>query len=101
MRKSFNGLYGIVTHILQKDPLSGAVYIFINKRRNRIKLLVWDNDGFWIFYKRLEKGTFQIPAVPSDASYLEITYDQLIWVLQGIDLTSIKRRPRYKRKINL
>ncbi len=97
MRKSFDGLYGIVTNILNQDPLSGAVYIFINKRRNRIKLLVLDNDGFWIFYKRLEKGTFQIPAVSSDASYLKITYDQLVMILQGIDLTSIKRRPRYHR----
>ena len=60
MRKSFDGLCALVSAMPDHDPLDGAAYIFTNKRRNRIKLLVWDGDGFWIFYKRLEKGTFQV-----------------------------------------
>lgn len=97
MRKSFDGLCGVITGSMEQDPLSGAVYIFINRRRNRIKLLLWDNDGFWIFYKRLEKGTFQIPVVSSETSCLKVSYDQLVLILQGIDLTSVKHRHRYHR----
>ena len=72
MRKSFDGLSGIVVNHLKQDPLCGAVYIFVNKRKNRIKLLLWDGDGFWIFYKRLEKGTFQIPTPSAEAASLEL-----------------------------
>ena len=58
MRKSFDGLSGLINNELKKNPLSGDVFIFINKRRDRIKLLIWDRTGFWLFYKRLEKGRF-------------------------------------------
>ena len=95
MRKSFDGLCGIINGTLKEDPLSGAVYIFVNKRKDRIKLLFWDGDGFWIFYKRLEKGTFQVPDYSAEASSLEFSYDQLLLILQGIDLRSVKRRRRY------
>jgi len=99
MRKGFDGLCGIITGILKQDPLSGAVYIFVNKRRDRIKLLLWDGDGFWIFYKRLEKGTFQIPEYSETVSSLELTYAQLVLILQGIDLSSVKRRRRYHHPV--
>lgn len=97
MRKSFNGLFGIVTSALRSDPLSGDVYAFVNKKRDRLKLLFWDKGGFWIFYKRLEKGTFQQPFSDPASDSLEISYDQLVMMLEGIDLTSVKRRTRYNR----
>jgi transposase len=96
MRKSFDGLFGIIKASLKLDPLSGDVYVFMNKRRNRIKLLCWGGDGFWIFYKRLEKGTFQRPAEKSEKVTACLLYDELVMLLDGIDLKSIKRRQRYQ-----
>jgi len=97
MRKSFDGLSGIVTSALARDPTGGDVYIFLNRRRDRMKLLLWDRTGFWLFYKRLEQGTFQLPANLDTQSSLELRYDELMLILEGIDLTSIKRRRRYYR----
>jgi len=96
MRKSFDGLYGLISGIFNHCPTDGAVYIFINKRKNRIKLLLWDSDGFWIFYKRLEKGTFQVSFNIQNQKTLEWSYEQLSLVLSGIDLTSVRRRNRYR-----
>lgn len=95
MRKKFDGLSGVVESTLGANPLSGDVFIFINKRRDRIKLLLWDRDGFWLFYKRLEKGTFQLPTDTSDSQSIELNHDALWMILTGIDLGSIKRRPRF------
>ena len=97
MRKSFDGLCGLVTSALGRDPLTGDVYVFVNRRRDRIKLSFWDRTGFWLFYKRLEKGTFQIPRQPVVNASIELTYDVLLMLLEGIDLNSIKRRPRYQK----
>ena len=97
MRKSFDGLSGLVTSGLGRDPLDGSLYLFLNKRRNRMKCLVWDRNGFWIFYKRLEKGTFQIPVHQAGQTSICLSYEQLMLILEGIDLGSIKRRPRYSR----
>jgi len=97
MRKSFDGLSGLVANYLRQDPLSGDVYVFLNRRKNRIKLLLWDGDGFWIFYKRLEKGTFQIPQDSTASPSFELAYDQLLLILRGIDLGFVKHRPRYRR----
>ena len=97
MRKSFDGLSCIVSTARKQDPLSGDVYVFFNKRRDRLKLMVWDDDGFWIYYKRLEKGTFQIPVISHQDSSVVLPYEQLLMILQGIDLGSVKKRKRYKR----
>lgn len=97
MRKSFDGLSGLVTSALSRDPMSGDVYVFLNRRRDRMKLLLWDRTGFWLFYKRLEQGTFQLPANFAEHSSLELRYDELLLILEGIDLASIRRRPRYHR----
>lgn len=97
MRKSFDGLSGLVTSALSRDPMSGDVYVFLNRRRDRMKLLLWDRTGFWLFYKRLEQGTFQLPANFAEHSSLELRYDELLLILEGIDLASIQRRPRYHR----
>jgi transposase len=96
MRKSFDGLSGMVTTALGRDPLSGDVYVFVNRRRDRMKLLVWDRTGFWIFYKRLEQGTFQLPSPTAEQASLELPYEELMMILEGIDLASIKRRRRYQ-----
>jgi transposase len=97
MRKSFDGLCGIVTAHLEQDPTCGAVFLFLNRRRDRIKLLVWDRNGFWILYKRLEQGRFQIPVTDTEKKELLLPYETIIMLLEGIDLSSIKRRKRYQK----
>jgi len=94
MRKSFDGLCGLVSDELLHNPLSGDVYIFINRRRDRIKILVWGGDGYWIYYKRLEKGTFQLPEIREDSTSLELSYESLFFLLEGIELRSVKKRKR-------
>ncbi|MCB9508755.1 MAG: IS66 family insertion sequence element accessory protein TnpB [Deferribacteres bacterium] len=96
MRKGFDGLCGLVTDTLGADPLSGDVFIFLNRRRNRMKLLLWDRDGFWIFYKRLEQGAFEPPVVAEKTGSVELAYDELMLILHGIELASAKRRRRYR-----
>jgi transposase len=90
-------LCGIINNSLKQDPLSGDVYIFINRRKDRIKLLVWDRDGFWLFYKRLEKGVFQRPLAVDNQTSIQLSQDDLLLILQGIDLNSAQKRPRYYR----
>jgi transposase len=97
MRKSFDGLCGIVTSALQQDPLDGRVYVFLNRRRDRMKLLLWDRNGFWLFYKRLEQGTFQFPTPSATQVAITLSYDEVLLILEGIELSSVKRRPRYHR----
>lgn len=96
MRKSFDGLCGLVGSTLGKDPLSGDVYVFVNRRRDRIKLLLWDRSGFWICYKRLEQGTFQLPAPAEDSDSVKLPYETLVMILEGIDLRAIRRRRRFQ-----
>lgn len=96
MRKGFDSLAGIVLNQLGKSPASGEVFIFINRRRNQVKLLFWEGDGFSIYYKRLEKGTYEIPAQGPGTSSLYISSSQLRWMLEGVSLRSIKLRPRYR-----
>ena len=80
MRKGFDGLSGLVQQGLLKDPLSGDVFVFFNRRRSQVKLLVWEGDGFSIYHKRLEKGTYEIPETPAG----ELRSDELMLILQGI-----------------
>ena len=97
MRKGFDSLCGIVTSQLQMDALSGSIFIFINKKRNQVKLLLWEGDGFALYYKRLEKGTYEIPGANNGSSSLAITAQQLQFILQGVSLEKIHYRKRYKR----
>lgn len=97
MRKSFNGLSGLVGQYFEHPLLSGDVFIFINRRRDRIKLLMWDVSGFAIYYKRLERGTFELPEGVGSQSSVELGWSELVFLLEGIELTSIKRRKRYKK----
>lgn len=91
MRKSFNALYGLVGAVLEQDPLSGHLFIFCNRRRDRIKVLCWDGSGLWVCAKRLEKGTFHWPA-PAGAAAVELTAAQLHLLLGGLDLKQTRRR---------
>ncbi|NJO24656.1 MAG: IS66 family insertion sequence element accessory protein TnpB [Bacteroidia bacterium] len=96
MRKGFDSLCGIVRGELDKQVMNGDAFIFINKPRTHIKLLVWEKGGFTIFYRRLEKGTFEVPAFDLDAKSMQITSDQLQFILNGIPLEAIKYRKRYQ-----
>lgn len=97
MRKSFNGLSGIVRNALGDDPLSGDVFIFLNRRRDKIKLLLWDRTGFLIFYKSLERGTFEMPIFAAGAKSCILSWDKLVLILEGVELKSVRRRKRYRR----
>lgn len=98
MRKSFDGLSGMVRQILEQDPLSGALFLFRNRSRDRLKILYWDRDGLAIWYKRLERGSFQFPTdltPSSEVTSCQITTEELSLLLDGIDLSSVQRRPRF------
>ncbi len=95
MRKGFNGLSGLVRNEVEKDPLSGDVFIFINRRRNRMKLLVWESSGFVLYYKQLERGTFEIPEPEPGESSCSISWRDLVLILEGVLLSSIKKRKRF------
>ena len=94
MRKSFNGLHAIVQSEFQRDIRSGDVFLFLNRRLDRIKLIHWDRDGLAIWMKRLERGTFQRPRCSAGVQ-VEMDATDLALLLSGIELTSVKRRPRY------
>jgi transposase len=97
MRKGFDSLCGIVRNELDKQVMNGDAFIFINKPRTHIKLLVWEKGGFTIFYRRLEQGTFEVPQFNLDAKSMQITSDQLNFILQGISLKAIKYHKRYQQ----
>ena len=99
MRKGYDGLSGMVINEFKMSPLSGDVFVFISKPRNKIKILHWQGDGFVIYSKRLEKGTFELPKLNSGNASIEISSDQLQFILSGIYLSSIKKRKRYEHKI--
>jgi transposase len=93
IRKGIDGLSGIVRNELKENPLSGDVFIFFNRKRTHIKLLMWDRDGYAIYYKRLERGVFEIPTGYEQSSV--ICSQTLSLILQGIVLSSVRRRKRY------
>lgn len=95
MRKSFNGLSGIVAEHFDVPLLSGHLFLFSNRRRDCVKILAWDRDGLAIWYKRLEAGTFQLSALAGEGASLEIDHVKLSLLLSGIDLASAKQRKRF------
>jgi transposase len=95
MRRSFDGLLAIVQNEFMRDILQGDVFLFLNRRRDRIKILWWDGDGMAIFMKRLEAGTYQRPMLAAGQVSLLMDRTQLELLLAGIELTSVKRRKRY------
>ena len=95
MRKSFDGLHAIIQSEFHSDVRSGDLFLFLNRRLDRIKLMYWDRDGLAIWMKRLERGTFQRPLPSPDAAHVEMDATDLTLLLSGIELTSVKRRERY------
>ena len=98
MRKSFNGLWALAVEHLGQDPLGGGLFVFINKRRDLMKLLYWDADGIALWCKRLERGTFQMPRVEATSPSVALSATELTLLLRGIDLTSVRQRKRYRLK---
>lgn len=97
MRKGFDGLHALVLQVFKRDPLDGHLFLFVNRRRDRLKMLWWDRDGLAFFYKRLESGSYQLPATPDDREGIEIDDTDLALLLTGVDIQSAKRRKRYSR----
>ncbi len=99
MRKGFNGLYAIVTERLQEEPRQGALFVFTNRRRNRLKILFWDRTGLWVCTKRLEEGTFAWPQASEGAqTKLSLTPEALSLLTDGVDLRGARLRPWYQRE---
>jgi transposase len=97
LRRGYDGLASIVQDAMGEDPLSGSLFIFLNRRRNRIKLLYFDGDGYAIWMKRLEVGNFERPrAGESESPRLQITAAQLALILEGIELSSVRHRRRFQ-----
>jgi len=96
MRRSFDRLAAMVEQTLGHDPFSGHLFVFVNRRTDRMKILFWDRSGFCLFYKRLEQGVFHLPASTSEG--LEIDVTRLALILEGLDLSGAVQRKRYRRK---
>ena len=97
MHSSFDGLMGQAQELFDQDPCSGHLFLFLNRKRDRVKILFWDQDGFCIFYKRLEAGSFQLPQSAGGQQGVELSYTQLMRILNGLDLQTARRRRRYRR----
>ena len=98
LRRGFDGLAAATRSLIARDPLSGHVFAFLNRRRNRIKLLVWDRTGFLLLYKRLERGTFRIPSSPPlGCRHVEVDCGELGLMLEGLDLRGARRQRRWRR----
>lgn len=98
MRKSFNGLSGLVRSQLMGDPLSGDLFVFCNQYKNRLKILYFDSSGMWVFAKRLERGTFSWPARDEHRARIEMRYEELLLLLNGIDASELRERRRWRRR---
>lgn len=97
LRKGFDGLANVARSLLDEDPLSGHLFVFLNRRCNRAKILFWDRSGWCIYYKRLEQGTFRPPRRPALAdNKVEVEAAELMLILEGIDLADARRRPRWQ-----
>lgn len=96
MRNGFNGLEGIVRNHLKKDPISGDVFVFINKIRTHIKLLYWDGDGFAMFHKRLERGRYSLPTYGEPSRQMK--REELLMLLEGLSFEKMRKKKRYSHE---
>jgi transposase len=94
-RKGFDGLCGLVRNELDRDPSSGEVFVFVNRPRNRIKLLHWQHGGFVLYYKRLEEGTISLPEPGPQAASCTLSFPDLVMMIEGISFEKMVRKPRY------
>ena len=99
LRRGFDGLAAATRSLIHEDPLNGHLFVFLNRRRNRIKLLVWDRTGYLLLYKRLERGTFHVTTQPAVGQrHIELDAGELGLLLEGVDLRGARRRPRWYRR---
>ncbi|MGA7414226.1 MAG: IS66 family insertion sequence element accessory protein TnpB [Bryobacteraceae bacterium] len=98
MRKGFEGLYGLVRDHLGQDPLSGHLFLFTNRTRTRLKVLVWDGSGLWVCAKRLERGRFRWPAAVGSRS-VTMRPEELAMLVNGMDLTQARPRSNWHRRV--
>lgn len=96
MRKSFDGLSGIIQDILGRNPHNGDVFIFINRARDKIKLLHWQGISFTLYYKRLEKGTFELPEYDPTVGSISLDYAQMVMMVDGLTIKNIQKRKQYR-----
>ena len=97
LRKGFDALAAATREIIRADPLSGHWFVFVNRRKNRLKVLVWEPSGYWLLYKRLERGCFHLPTTPAvGARHVEIEATELGLMMEGIDLQGAQRRARWE-----
>lgn len=98
-RKAHDGLVAIVRDAFRDDPFGGDLFVFLNRRRDRIKVLVWDRNGFWLLYKRLERGTFERLEIADDAARVEIDRARLAMLLEGVTLKSLRFRKNFTPRV--
>jgi len=94
MRKGFDTLAALVRDVLRQDPLSGHLFLFVGRRPDRMKILYWDRDGYALWYKRLEAGTFRLPRIRPGETAAELSASELAMLLEGVDLRSLRRSER-------
>jgi transposase len=99
MRCGFDRLAERVKAVISQDPLSGHLFVFRSRRGERLKILTWDRDGYVLWYKRLEAGVFKLPRMKEGAHSVELRASELAMILDGIDMTKLKRVPRYERTL--
>lgn len=99
MRKSFDGLSGLVNDFLESSLVSSSVFVFINKKRDKVKLLHWVGSGYLLYYKRLEEGTFELPRYELNRGMIRLSYTQMVMLIDGISIVNIKKRKRYLQSI--
>jgi transposase len=97
MRKSFDGLYGLVRDRLELEPLSGHVFLFSNAQRNRMKLIYWDGSGLWVCAKRLERGCFRWPVAEAGQTKIVLSHEEMALLVGGIDLAGSRRRAWFRK----
>ncbi len=99
MRKSFDGLSGLVQNFLETSPVGPSVFVFINKQRDKVKLLHWVGSGYLLYYKRLEEGTFELPKYEVSHGMIRLSYTQMVMLIDGISIVNIHKRKRYLSQV--
>jgi transposase len=95
MRKSFDGLSGLIENNMEEKSRNGFVYMFINKRRDKVKLLQWQGSGYVLYYKRLEEGSFELPVYDIQSGSIVINYAQMVMIVDGLSIKNVVKRKRY------
>ena len=95
MRKSFDGLSGLINDFIEVLPVSSSVFVFINKKRDKLKILHWEGSGYLLYYKRLEEGTFELPRYQIKQSLIQLSYTQMVMLIDGVSILNIHKRKGY------